>query len=83
MNNSISDSDFDHLLNDTLPAFDDDLAPEASPPEAAPLPQQDLKFFGKIPVTVTLEVASTESSLRELMDVNASSVIALDKLAGA
>ena len=83
MNNSISDSDFDHLLNDTLPAFDDDLAPEASPPEAAPLPQQDLKFFGKIPVTVTLEVASTEISLRELMDVNASSVIALDKLAGA
>ena len=45
--------------------------------------QQDLKFFGKIPVTVTLEVASTEISLRELMDVDTSSVIALDKLAGA
>ena len=30
MNTSISDSDFDNLLNDTLPAFDDDLAPAAS-----------------------------------------------------
>ena len=83
MNNSISDSDFDKLLNDTLPAFDDDSDMPASAPAAAPLPQQDLKFFGKIPVTVTLEVASTEISLRELMDVDTSSVIALDKLAGA
>lgn len=83
MNNSISDSDFDNLLNDTLPAFDDDSDMPANAPAAAPLPQQDLKFFGKIPVTVTLEVASTEISLRELMAVDTSSVIALDKLAGA
>lgn len=83
MNNSISDSDFDNLLNDNLPAFDDDSDMPANAPAAAPLPQQDLKFFGKIPVTVTLEVASTEISLRELMDVDTSSVIALDKLAGA
>lgn len=83
MNNSISDSDFDNLLNDTLPAFDDDSDMPANAPAAAPLPQQDLKFFGKILVTVTLEVASTEISLRELMDVDTSSVIALDKLAGA
>ena len=83
MNNSISDSDFDNLLNDTLPAFDDDSDMPANAPAAAPLPQQDLQFFGKIPVTVTLEVASTEISLRELMDVDTSSVIALDKLAGA
>lgn len=83
MNNSISNSDFDNLLNDTLPAFDDDSDMPANAPAAAPLPQQDLKFFGKIPVTVTLEVASTEISLRELMDVDTSSVIALDKLAGA
>lgn len=83
MNNSISDSDFDNLLNDNLPAFDDDSDMPASAPAAAPLPQQDLKFFGKIPVTVTLEVASTEISLRELMDVDTSSIIALDKLAGA
>ena len=83
MNSPISDSDFDNLLNDTLPAFDDDSDMPANAPAAAPLPQQDLKFFGKIPVTVTLEVASTEISLRELMDVDTSSVIALDKLAGA
>ena len=82
MNNSISDTDFDSLLNDSQPAFDD-LDSPATEPETAPLPQQDLKFFGKIPVTVTLEVASTEISLRELMEVDASSVIALDKLAGA
>ena len=83
MNSSISDSDFDNLLNDTLPAFDDDSDMPANAPAAAPLPQQDLKFFGKIPVTVTLEVASTEITLRELMDVDTSSIIALDKLAGA
>lgn len=83
MNSPISDSDFDNLLNDTLPALDADTDFAGEPPAAAPLPQQDLKFFGKIPVTVTLEVASTEITLRELMDVDTSSVIALDKLAGA
>lgn len=42
----------------------------------------DLRFFGKIPVNVTLEVASVEVALNELLDVDASSVIILDKLAG-
>ena len=83
MNSSISDSDFDNLLNDTQPDFDAETSPSSAAPEAVSLPQQDLKFFGKIPVTVTLEVASTEITLRELMDVDTSSIIALDKLAGA
>ena len=83
MNSPISDSDFDNLLNDTQPDFDAEDSLLNVTPEPAPLPQQDLKFFGKIPVTVTLEVASTEITLRELMDVDTSSVIALDKLAGA
>jgi flagellar motor switch protein FliN/FliY len=81
MNSQISDSDFDSLINDS------ELGLIASPEEPivekpVQLPQQDLSFFGKIPVNVTLEVASTEISLKELMEVDASSVIVLDKLAG-
>ncbi len=38
MNTSISDSDFDNLLNDTLPAFDDDLAPAPAPLKRLPCP---------------------------------------------
>jgi flagellar motor switch protein FliN/FliY len=81
MNSQISDSDFDNLINDS------ELGLTAAPEEPivekpVQLPQQDLSFFGKIPVNVTLEVASTEISLKELMEVDASSVIVLDKLAG-
>ena len=82
MNGTLSDNEFDSLINDS----DLGLTPTASETnsvERAPqLPQQDLSFFGKIPVHVTLEVASTEISLKELMEVDASSVIVLDKLAG-
>ncbi|MDD0841989.1 flagellar motor switch protein FliN [Pseudomonas sp. Gutcm_11s] len=81
MNGQLSDNDFESLINDgdlaLSPAAEDNSAAEASA-----LPQQDLSFFGKIPVNVTLEVASTEISLKELMEVDASSVIVLDKLAG-
>jgi flagellar motor switch protein FliN/FliY len=81
MNGQLSDNDFESLINDgelaaASPAAEDNI------PDGATLPQQDLSFFGKIPVNVTLEVASTEISLKELMDVDASSVIVLDKLAG-
>ncbi|GLK91349.1 flagellar motor switch protein FliN [Pseudomonas turukhanskensis] len=83
MNGQLSDNDFESLIND------DDLATastaadtSSSQDSGAHLPQQDLSFFGRIPVNVTLEVASTEISLKELMDVDASSVIVLDKLAG-
>ncbi|MGP9826706.1 flagellar motor switch protein FliN [Ectopseudomonas khazarica] len=82
MSSPISDNDFDSLINDAGLGTDE-LASESTPAEApASLPQQDLSFFGKIPVNVTLEVASTEITLKELMDVDAGSVIALDKLAG-
>ena len=87
MNNQFIDSDLDNLMNSGelgLPPM-----PEAAPlntgfdvPPAAQAPQQDLSFFGKIPVNVTLEVASTEIPLKELMEVDTSSVIMLDKLAG-
>ncbi|MDN5513767.1 MAG: FliM/FliN family flagellar motor switch protein, partial [Pseudomonas sp.] len=82
MSSPISDNDFDSLINDAGLNLDDS-AKEPAPVEVPPgLPQQDLSFFGKIPVSVTLEVASTEITLKELMDVDAGSVIALDKLAG-
>lgn len=81
MNNSFSDSDFDNLMAASeLGAAP--LAPEPAPAAAPAAPQQDLSFFGKIPVNVTLEVASTEIPLKDLMDVDISSVIMLDKLAG-
>ncbi|MHC8306807.1 flagellar motor switch protein FliN [Pseudomonas sp. PB3P13] len=83
MTTSVSDAAFDDLLNDPDLGFEVETTPAVAEPIAPSLPQQDLKFFGNIPVNVTLEVASTEISLRELMDVDASSVIVLDKLAGA
>lgn len=82
MNGSISDNDFDSLINDAGLNLDEPVGEVAAPDAPASLPQQDLSFFGKIPVNVTLEVASTEITLKELMDVDAGSVIALDKLAG-
>ena len=83
MTTSLSDAAFDSLLNDPELGLGTDACPTVAESVTAALPQQDLKFFGKIPVNVTLEVASTEISLRELMDVDTSSVIVLDKLAGA
>ena len=82
MSSPISDNDFDSLINDAGLNLDE--AVSDSVPEQAPasLPQQDLSFFGKIPVNVSNETASTEITLKELMDVDAGSVIALDKLAG-
>lgn len=41
-----------------------------------------MSLFSRIPVTLTLEVASVEISLAELMSVNNDSVVELDKLAG-
>ncbi|MDU9408446.1 MULTISPECIES: flagellar motor switch protein FliN [Pseudomonas] len=82
MSSPISDNDFDSLINDAGLNLDETVSDSAPEPTPASLPQQDLSFFGKIPVNVTLEVASTEITLKELMDVDAGSVIALDKLAG-
>lgn len=79
MTNQFADTDLDNLIN----SGDLGLSPEpAETPAAAPAPKQDLSFFGKIPVNVTLEVASTEIPLKDLMEVDTSSVIMLDKLAG-
>lgn len=46
------------------------------------IPERDLSFFKNIPVTVTLEVASKDIPLGELMKAGEGSVIELDKLNG-
>ena len=46
------------------------------------LPERDLSFFKNIPVTVTLEVASKDIALGELMKAGEGSIIELDKLNG-
>ncbi|MBA1274830.1 flagellar motor switch protein FliN [Stutzerimonas azotifigens] len=80
MNGDISDNEFESLLNEG------DLNPAPAEPPRVEAPAQpnrpDMSFFGKIPVNVTLEVASVEITLKELMEVDTSSVIMLDKLAG-
>ena len=43
---------------------------------------RDMEFFKHIPVTVTLEVASTEIPLGDLMQLHEGTVIKLDKQAG-
>lgn len=82
MNGQLSDLELDNLINEDDLDLDLDTLEEPKHEPQPPLPQQDLSFFGKIPVKVTLEVASVEVELRELMEVDTSSVIALDKLAG-
>lgn len=44
--------------------------------------QRHLSLFSRIPVTLTLEVASVEISLAELINVSNDSVLELDKMAG-
>lgn len=82
MNGQLSDNDFEQLINDGDLNLDAVVEPVVEPAAALPAPRQDLSFFGKIPVNVTLEVASAEISLKELMECDTSSVIVLDKLAG-
>lgn len=49
---------------------------------AAPMTDmRKMALFRRIPVTLTLEVASVDISLAELMTVNSDSVIELDKMA--
>lgn len=81
------DTELDALLSDdelllAMGAAEDASAMTSPGPTAASLPHQSLGFYGAIPVEVTLEVASTQITLQQLMDIDTASVIALDKLAG-
>ena len=82
MNGHLSDNEFENLINEGDLSLDAVDAPVLEASAAAPAQRQDLSFFGKIPVNVTLEVASADISLKELMECDTSSVIVLDKLAG-
>jgi flagellar motor switch protein FliN len=84
MNSQVTDSEFESLINESdmdnltpLPTSDMPTIDEAPRPSG-----KDLSFFGKLPVNVTLEVASTEVPLKDLLAVDVNSVIVLDKLAG-
>lgn len=57
-----------------------DLQPETRHTDMTDL--RKMALFSRIPVTLTLEVASVEISLADLMSVNSDSVVELDKMAG-
>lgn len=82
MTDHLTDNELDSLINGSDVRLDSPEPPAPIEGTRPKLPQQDLSFFGKIPVQVTLEVASVQLQLQDLMEVDASSVIALDKLAG-
>ena len=81
MTGQLSENEFENLINEGELSLDAE-QPAVEPVPQLPSPRQDMSFFGKIPVNVTLEVASAEISLKELMECDTSSVIVLDKLAG-
>lgn len=74
--------DFDFSLDETpttdILAGGNDAAQDALQREK----QRHLSLFSRIPVTLTLEVASVAISLAELINVNNDSVLELDKMAG-
>ncbi len=77
--------DFDFNLADETQAESDDAAvpePNAADRAQAYEKKRKMSLFSRIPVQLTLEVASVEISLSELMSVNNDSIIELDKLAG-
>lgn len=78
MNDPLDLDGLDQLFGDdiSMPSAADYMASTSSSK------QRDLSFFRQIPVKVTLEVASTEVPLGDLMRVEEGAVIELDKLAG-
>lgn len=83
---SHNDLDFNFNLDDDMLVSDEDsLLATANPSAldtAAIEKKRNMSLFSRIPVTMTLEVASVEISLAELMSITGDSVIELDKLAG-
>lgn len=77
-------STLDNTANDALDDFDTLFEGEGGTAAATPVARRarDLNFFRNIPVTVTLEVASAEVTLGQLLQLSEGAVIALDKNAG-
>ncbi|AKJ41368.1 flagellar motor switch protein FliN [Pragia fontium] len=85
-NDDHNDLDFNFNLDDDMLSPDSDALLATAGQTAEELAQAEKKrnmsLFSRIPVTMTLEVASVEISLAELMSITGDSVIELDKLAG-
>lgn len=82
MNQELPNEDF-LGMDDLNDLFADDTSQPVSPlSEETPASPRDLNFFRHIPVKVTLEVASVELPLGDLMQVAEGTVIELDKMAG-
>lgn len=80
-----SDLDFDFDLEEQSEAEGGSpVSAEAIASERSLLVEKKRKMslFSRIPVQLTLEVASVEISLAELMSINNDSIIELDKMAG-
>lgn len=87
MTTDVTDTELDELIDEGNLELDEALETSETPAtpaaDKAGTDQADLmKLFGKIPVQVTLEVASVELTLNDLREVDRASVIALDKAAG-
>ncbi|MTD26975.1 flagellar motor switch protein FliN [Erwinia sorbitola] len=80
-NQTDSKLDFDFSLDETV-AEDTGIVDDAGQNAVMREKQRHLSLFSRIPVTLTLEVASVEISLAELINVNNDSVLELDKMAG-
>lgn len=80
MNTASNPSD-DNLLADLEDVLEDE-APAAAPAAAAPAKRNFAAMMRRIPVTLTLEVGSAKLSLQDLAEIERSSVIELDTLAG-
>jgi flagellar motor switch protein FliN len=80
----VTDNITDHIADNLLEndPFADDLDEPAAPSSGTDQPIRNSVFFEQIPVMVSLEVASIELPLGELMQVSDGSVIPLDKEVG-
>lgn len=76
------DTDFDFNFGDDADSTDIDMRIADAQDEANALKKRQMSLFNRIPVTMTLEVASVEISLAELMTIDGDSIVELDKLAG-
>lgn len=83
--------DIDALMNQTAPASAETAAPRAAMEEFAPaaplnipagLEGPNLDVILDIPVSISMEVGSTDITIRNLLQLNQGSVVELDRLAG-
>jgi flagellar motor switch protein FliN/FliY len=80
--NTASNPSDDNLLADLEDDVLEDEAPAAAPAAPAPAKRNFAAMMRRIPVTLTLEVGSAKLSLQDLAEIERSSVIELDTLAG-